>query len=365
MFTIEEKIKFIQQEIKRIPYHKGTEHHIGKLKAKLARLRQELEKKPTRGGGEGFALRKSGDATCVLVGFPSVGKSTLLNKLTSATSRVAPYEFTTLTVVPGMMGYKGAKIQILDVPGLISGAASGKGRGKQILSVARNADLLLLMVEVTKPKQLKKILKELYQAGIRINQTPPKITINKKQKGGIKIISPLSQIPAKTIKEIAKEFGLVNAEIIIKERLSLDQLIDVFAGNRVYLPALVLLNKIDLAKTPLPTSIIQIIEVPKKDLVFISAERELGLEKLKEKIWKKLKLIRVYLQPKEEKPDFKKPLILKRGQTLADALKKIPPHVSCGVKSAFLWGPSASYPGQQIGLSHQLSDQDILTLLTK
>ena len=371
MSTTKEKIKSIQDEIRKLPYHKGTEHHIGKLKAKLSRLRERQEKKSARGGGEGFAVRKSGDATCVLVGFPSVGKSTLLNKLTSAASKVASYDFTTLTVIPGIMEYKGAQIQILDIPGLISGAALGKGRGKQILSVTRNADLLLLVIESQKTKQLKQVFYELYQAGIRINQSPPKITIQKKQKGGIKIISPSSLISPKTLKGIAKEFRLTNAEIIIKEKVSLDQLIDAFSGNRVYLPALMIVNKIDLVKKTRQKHLgrwgrnFDHSSEVKDNTILISAEKEIGLEELKEKIWEKLRLIRVYLKPKEGKPDFDKPLILKESQTLRGALKKIPPHVSEGVKSALIWGPSASFPAQKIGLSHKLSDQDTLTLLTK
>ena len=252
----------------------------------------------------------------------------------------------------------------MDIPGLIEGASRGKGRGKQILSVARIADLLLLLIEATRPNQLQKILQELSQAGVRVNQTPPPVIINKKQKGGIKIISPFSQASPKTIKNIAQEFGLVNAEIIIKQPLSLDQIIDAFTPNLAYLPALVVINKIDLLPSFQRLPKIDI-GINSQDIIPISAEKEIGLEKLKEKIWKKLKLMRVYLKPKEGEPDFQKPLILKKGETLADALKKLPSKISEGANSALLWGPSASFPGQKIGLSHKLSDTDTITILTK
>ena len=112
--------------MKKTQINKHTEHHIGLLKAKLARVRAELEASTSKSGGPAFEIRKGGDATVVLIDLPSVGKSTILNRLTNAKSKVAAYAFTTLTVVPGILRYNGADIQILDLPGIISGASSGR-----------------------------------------------------------------------------------------------------------------------------------------------------------------------------------------------------------------------------------------------
>jgi ribosome-interacting GTPase 1 len=89
------------------------------------------------GGGSGFDVSKSGDARVALVGFPSVGKSTFLSKITKTKSEVAAYSFTTLTAIPGVLEYGGAEIQILDLPGIIEGASEGKGRGRQVISAAK------------------------------------------------------------------------------------------------------------------------------------------------------------------------------------------------------------------------------------
>lgn len=120
------------------------------------------------------------------VGFPSVGKSTLLTTLTGTRSEAAAYEFTTLTCIPGTMKYKGARIQVLDLPGIIEGAADGKGRGRQVISTARTCNMILIVLDAGKPLTHKKIIEnELFSFGIRINQKPPNVKVVKKEAGGI------------------------------------------------------------------------------------------------------------------------------------------------------------------------------------
>src|SRR5256884_8358699 len=106
-----EKIKQIEEEMKKTQINKHTEHHIGLLKAKLARLRAELESSTSKGGGPAFEIKKGGDATIVLIGLPRVGKSTILNRLTNAKPKVAAYHSPTLQAAPGELRYNGADIQ--------------------------------------------------------------------------------------------------------------------------------------------------------------------------------------------------------------------------------------------------------------
>ena len=350
MADYSEEIANIEKEIRETPYHKGTEHHIGKLRARLARLKdrqiEEFSKSKGGGGGAGYAIKKQGDASVVLVGPPSSGKSTLINLITNAESKVAPYAFTTVSVIPGMLKYKDAYIQILDIPGLIEGASRGKGRGKEVISVVRGSDLLLLMTDSTRAPLIKTLKDELHEAGIRINQTPPNILISKKAQGGLFIQTNIKQTIAKqTIKEIAMEFGIRNADIVIKEKLSFDRLIDAFSQNRVFVPAIVVINKIDLSKPELK----DVSDETKP--ILISADKAIGIEELKEAIWKSLKLVRVFLVRPDEEPSLNHAIIMKEGQTLGEVAEKIGSEFAQGKRLAKIWGPSAHFPGQEVPLS--------------
>lgn len=117
-----------------------------------------------------------------------MGKSTLLSKLTHTASEAAAYEFTTLTAIPGVIEYKGAHIQLLDLPGIVEGASQGRGRGRQVVSTAKTADLILVMLDATKSEEQRRLLEiELDAVGIRLNKKKPDVVFKKRTTGGITV----------------------------------------------------------------------------------------------------------------------------------------------------------------------------------
>lgn len=181
--SIQQKIAEIEAEINRTQKNKATEGHLGLLRAKIAKLRRQevdnIMKGKGGGGGEGFDVGKSGDARIGLIGFPSVGKSTLMNSLTNTFSETNEREFTTLTCIPGIIQYKGSKLQLLDLPGIIEGAKDGRGKGRQVIGVARTCSVILVVLDAVKPLNHKRIIDgELEGVGIKLNRTKPDISKN-------------------------------------------------------------------------------------------------------------------------------------------------------------------------------------------
>ena len=346
-----QQIKQLEEEIKRTPYNKATEHHIGRLKAKLARLKEELEKERRKSARQTISIKKEGDATVALVGFPSVGKSSLLNALTNAKSEVGDYDFTTKKPVPGIMEYKHATIQIIDMPGIVEGAASGRGRGREVLSAVRIADLIVIVADVFKLDSIEIVKRELYEAGIRLDQKPPDVVIRRKDRGGVKISStvPLG-LDERTIAEILKEYKIHNADVLIRENITMERLIDALNGNCVYIPSITVVNKIDIMDVDV-------------NAIKVSATRGINLDLLKEEIYRKLRFIKVYLKPPGEKMS-EKPMILREGARIEDVCRKIHNDFVENFKYARVWGRSVKHEGQRVGLDHVLSDGDVVSIYT-
>ncbi|MEK6961444.1 MAG: GTP-binding protein [Nanoarchaeota archaeon] len=357
----QDRIKELEEELSNTKYNKKTQFHIGLVKAKLAKIKEDAERKASAvKKGEGYHVKKTGDATVVLLGFPSVGKSTILNKLTNAQSAVAAYDFTTLDVIPGLLQYNHAKIQILDVPGIVSGAATGRGRGREVLSVLRNADLALIIIDATKPGQFDAIMEEVFQAGLRLNKDKPDVRISKKPRGGLRIgqTVPLD-IDKKTIEGILRELGINNADVLIRTPIHEDDLIDVVMGNRSYIPSLVVINKIDLVDEKEKERI----KLKIKPDLMISAQQDPDFERVKKGVFEKLRLMRIYLKEVGKRADMDEPMIVHRSTTLLDLCNKIHKDFTKKFRFAKIWGPGAKFPGQEFRkLEKNLQDGDIVEI---
>ena len=366
MSTTVDKIREIEDEIRNTKHNKSTNAHVGRLKAKLAKFKREQQNQLLGGSksdGGGYDIRKSGDSTVALIGLPSVGKSTLLNSLTNQQSAIGAFEFTTLEAIPGILEHNGAMIQIIDLPGIISGASKGKGRGKQVLGVARSADIILIVLDVfDAATQMRLIEEELFYFGIRLDREKPDIVISRTAKGGIAIASLkiLTKIDEKTIKAIMNEYRIINADVTIRSDIDADELIDVIEGNRVYISSLIVLNKVDLASAKL-------MEITKKKLprvdLSISAQEKLHLVELKDSILDTLKLIRIYLKPHGGETDWEEPLIMREGTSIADVCDKLHGSFRKEFKYARIWGSSIKHDGGKVALKHILFDEDVLTIV--
>lgn len=367
MSTTVEKIKLIEDEMARTQRNKATAYHLGQLKAKLAKLKRELLTPNAGGGGGGagigFDVARTGIASVGFIGFPSVGKSSLMSGLTGTHSVAAAYEFTTLTTVPGTMDVHGASIQILDLPGIIEGAKDGKGRGRQVIAVSRTCNLIFIVLDVLKPLADKAVIEnELEGFGIRLNKTPPNITLKKKDKGGISISNtvPLTKIDADEIKAVLGEYRMANCDVAIRCDPTLDEFIDVVEGNRVYIPCVYVLNKIDAISIE---ELDLLYKIP--DSVPISAREWLNIDELIDTMWEKLDLVRVYTKPKGKQPDYSAPVVLKRSKcTIEDFCNAIHKEIAKQMKYAVVYGTSAKHSrGQRVGLDHVLADEDVVSIV--
>jgi len=366
-----EKIATLELEISRTQKNKATAKHLGDLKAKLCAARRELLSPSSGGGGkqDGFEVQRFGDSRLALIGFPSVGKSSLLTALTGVESEAAAYEFTTLTCIPGVINYNDCKIQLLDLPGIIMGAAQGKGRGRQVISTARSADMIIMVLDATKDDQQRILLtKELNDVGIRLNKTRPKISVTKTKAGGYKFNAtvPLTELSSEVCYSILHQYKIFNVDVVVHEDASIDDFIDVLeeAGSapRKYCKCLYVYNKIDML------SISQVEELARQEYtVVISVFKKLNLDGLLERVWQELDLRRIYTKKKGLFPDFEEPIVLtvQRGDktfTVQNAVSLLHKSILDEFKSALVWGNSVKASPQVCGLKHELQDEDVMQI---
>jgi ribosome-interacting GTPase 1 len=158
-------------------------------------------------------------------------------------------------------------------------------------------------------------------------------------------------------------YGFVNAEVIVREDVDEEQLIDVLTGNRVYLRSAAVVNKIDLVDEDHLKKIKE--KMKPWGPVYVAANREVGLSELKEEIFRKLDFIHVFLKPQGQDADMKEPMVIMNGSTIGDLCDRIHRTFRRNFRYATVWGESAKFPGQTVGADHVLMNGDIVTIVVK
>ena len=291
-----------QQLIKRRLVGKDGAERIRELRAILADLpgyrngtyadlrkwvENELEASRTRKKvvhRDSIAVRREGAAQIALVGPPNAGKSSLLQALSAIQIKTGDYAFTTTRPVAATTRLGGVLVQLVEIPGLIEGAAHDRGGGRALLGVLRNADAILFCHACNRPlSELEVIRDEVAAAGID-------------------------------------------------------------------LPALLAATKYDEAPAP---------EHPELPVVPVSVLDEGSLDRLREELWAMTGLVRIHLR------DGGDPVALRPPATVLDVADTIHHELRDRCIGARVWGPSARFPGQQVGRAYELSDGDSVEILDR
>jgi ribosome-interacting GTPase 1 len=169
----------------------------------------------------------------------------------------------------------------------------------------------------------------------------------------------LTHLSEKFVKDLLHSYKIHNAEVVIREDVSVDDFIDVVEGNRQYIQALYVYNKVD---TITLEEVDRLARQPNS--VVISCEWDLNLDLLIQKIWDQLDLVRIYTKKKGCGPDFAQPFIMRSGSTVQDVCERVHKDMAAKFKYALVWGSSAKHCPQRVGMSHLLEDEDVVQVLT-
>jgi ribosome-interacting GTPase 1 len=305
--TDEEKLAALEEMLREIPKHKGTEHLQADLKKRRSKLRAAIEGGGKKSGGtkhvDIFHVPASGAGQVVLVGMPNAGKSAILAALTHAHVHVAEYPFTTDKPVPGMAKFEDVPIQLVDVPPITSDyAAPG------LVNTYRSADLLAIVIDLS----------------------------------------------GQVLEQMEVCVAYLDSHKLIYEEGDEDSV-------RLGRPTFVIATKSDIAPDGTLDTLKELTERA-FDYVEISAETGAGLNALMRRIYEMLDVVRVYAKKPHQDADMTDPFTLKRGSDVHDLAYLVHRELAEKLKSARAWNSPIIHDGQNITREHILSDKEIIEL---
>jgi ribosome-interacting GTPase 1 len=370
----EEKIKKLQEFMSMFPKHKGTETLRAQVKTKISRLKQEIkDKKQKRTGvatGPKVFVEKEGDAQIVILGPTNVGRSSLLSTLTNSKVAIWNYPYTTTELTPGMFNYKDLQLQLVEAPALMKGSSEGGSWGLQTLTAARNADGLVLMVDLSQDavEQFSLIIKELEKAKLLTKEPKARIEIEKKHMGAklkFIVLGKLIDCSVKDLTKLLKSYGIRDATIKIRGEATLDDIEEAIFEGKVYRPAIILANKTDNPSAAKRLEQLKKVVGNKMKIIAVSCKTKGGMENLGADLFGMLDVMRVYTKEPNKKDSSRRPFTIRKGSTVFDLAKRIHSDFYEQFTYAKVWSKRLRFSPQKVGGTFVLEDGDIVELHIK
>ncbi|MEM2099099.1 MAG: TGS domain-containing protein [Candidatus Bathyarchaeia archaeon] len=365
-----EKLQKMQEFLSCVPQHKGTLKLRGQIKKKIAILRRELEekkqKRSTRSGPK-FFIEKEGAAQVALLGVTKVGKSCLLSAITNANVGVSAAPYATREPVPGIMNFLDVQFQIVEAPALMEGSADGRAWGLQTLALARNADGLILMVDLAFDpiSQLQLVLNELEKARVLVSKPKGRVDIERQYAGAslrIILVGRLVDCTIQEVESLLRSYSINDAFVKISGEVTLDDVEDAIFESTAYKPAVIVANKLDLPGADKNLKMLETFVNGKIPLIPVSCEKKIGLENLGPELFKVLNIIRVYTKEPSTKEPSKKPFTLRKGANVLDLARSIHSDFERNFAFAKVWSKRLAFSPQKVGASFILDDGDIVEI---
>lgn len=365
-----EKLRLLEEFLSLTPKHKGTGKLRAQVKSKLATLRREIkERKHKRVGGqaEKFFIEKEGAAQIIILGPTNVGRSSLLLCLTNAKVVVSDYPFSTQEPIPGMFPFEDIQFQVIEAPALVEGTAEGRAGGQKILALARNADGLILMVDLSMnpSEQLATILRELENARVLVKKPKARVEIERKHMGvGLRILvmGKLVDCTLKDVEELLRGYRISNSIVKIYGKAKLDDVEDSIFESAVFRPCIVVANKQEVNGASERLRDLRDFIGDRFKIVPVSCKTQFGIRRLGRELFASLGIIRVYTKELNRKEPSSSPFILKRETTIADLAKHIHSDFYKNFYYARVWSKRLPFSPQKVGLHFILDDKDVVEM---
>ncbi|MCX6643796.1 MAG: TGS domain-containing protein [Candidatus Bathyarchaeota archaeon] len=373
--TPREKLQKMQEFLSCVPQHKGTMKLRGTIKKKMSIIRADLDDKKRKGTGKGgggpkLFVEKEGSAQIALIGMTNVGKSCLMTATTNSKVVVTPTPYSTHEPVPGIMNYSDVQFQLVEAPAVMEGSADGRGTGHVTLGLARNADGVVLMVDLSRDPvgQLKLVLGELEKSRVLVSKPSGRVDIDRRHAGAalrVILMGKLLDCSMQDVEDLLRSYKITDAIVRISGEVRLDDVEDAIFETTTYKPAVVVANKLDLRGAAANLRRLKAYVNGKLPVIAMSCEQKTGLDELGKALFDSLGVIRIYTKEPGMKVHSDHPFALKRGVTINDLAKNIHKEFVLNFLFAMVWAKRLPFSPKKVGLGFVLEDGDVVEIHTR